>query len=228
MKLTGTAIMHAAPDRVWAALTDPAVLAAAIPGCDRLEPAGPDAYQFTIAAGLGSLHGAFTGRVAVSDRREPDSFVLTATGSGGPGTVSIRARFALTAGPDGSTELGYDADGEATGLLAAVGQRMFTAVAQRMTTEFFRSLDAQLQDGNEAAAGHSQPELAGPVPAGPVPAGPVPAGAVPLPRQPGSGPPAPPARAAAGKAEFLAGALAGTAAALAGVAIGSVVRRRKS
>ena len=117
VKLTGTATMHAAPDRVWAALNDPAVLAAAIPGCERLEPAGPDAYQFTIAAGVGSLQGTFTGRVAVSDRREPDSFVLTATGSGGPGTVSIRARFALAAGPDGSTELGYDADGEATGLL---------------------------------------------------------------------------------------------------------------
>lgn len=223
MKLTGTAIMHAAPDRVWVALTDPAVLAAAIPGCERLEPAGPDAYQFTIAAGVGSLLGTFAGRVAVSEQHEPHSFRLTAHGAGGPGTVRIRVAFQLAVGAGASTELGYDADGEVGGMLAAVGQRMVTAVAQRMLSEFFLSLDAQLHDGNEAVAGPSQPELAGPVPAGPVPAG-----AVPLPRQPESGLPAPPARAASGKAEFLAGALAGTAAALAGVAIGSVVRRRKS
>jgi len=218
VKLTGTVIMHAPPDLVWIALTDPVVLAVAIPGCDRLEPAGQDTYHFTILAGLGAMQGTYTGRVALSDQREPDSFTLTAAGSGGPGTVSITARFALTAGPGDSTELGYDGHGAATGLLAAVGQRMFTAVAQRMITEFFRSVNAQLQDGNGPPAAGSQPGLTGPVAAGAVPAG-----AVPAPRRPEPAPPV-----GSGKAEFVAGALAGTAAALAGVAIGSIVRRRRS
>jgi carbon monoxide dehydrogenase subunit G len=214
VRMSGTAIMHAPPDRVWAALTDPAVLAAAIPGCERLEPAGPDHYQFTIAAGIGLLQGTYTGGVALSDQHEPHSFRLSADGAGGPGTVGLSVRFGLTAGQDGSTELAYDADGEVGGLLAGVGQRMVTAIAQRMLGEFFRSLDAQLQEGNEAAAATSAPALA--------------AGLVPAPRLPASMPGVAPDQAGAAKAPFLAGAIAGTAATLAGVAISSVLRRRRS
>lgn len=162
--VTGTAIMRAAPDRVWAALTDPAVLAASIPGCERMERSGPDAYQFTIIAGIGPLHSSYNGRVAISDQDEPRSFVLTASGAGGAGTVRIRVRFGLAAFAGGDTELTYTASGEIAGLLASVGQRMITAVAQRMAAEFFRAVDTQLQKGNGADAGGSGPGLAAVVP----------------------------------------------------------------
>jgi len=215
MRLTGTVILHAPPGQAWAALTDPAVLAAAIPGCSRLAPAGPDVYEFAIEAGAGTLHGTYSGEVRLFDRNEPQSFRLAATGSGGPGTVTIGVRFRLAPATDAGTELAYDANGEVGGLLAAVGQRLITALAQRMTAEFFRSVDAQLQVGNGAAASDSAGQRAGPVPAGPVPAGPVPA--------PAATPPA-----ESDKTSFLAGAVTGTAAALAGVALGSLVRRRRS
>ena len=88
MKISGVAVMHAPASQAWDALNDPAVLVATIPGCERLEPTGPDSYRFTIAAGVASIHGIFTGEVSLSERQEPSSFVLTATGAGGPGTVS--------------------------------------------------------------------------------------------------------------------------------------------
>ena len=37
MKVTGSAILHASRESVWAALNDPAVLARTIPGCEQLE-----------------------------------------------------------------------------------------------------------------------------------------------------------------------------------------------
>ena len=40
MKISGSSVLHASPDRVWAAITDPAVLSAVIPGCDVLTPIG--------------------------------------------------------------------------------------------------------------------------------------------------------------------------------------------
>ena len=163
--LTGIAIMRAAPDQVWTALTDPAVLAVAIPGCERMERSGPDAYRFTIIAGIGPLQCRYNGRVAISDQDEPRSFVLTASGAGGAGTVRIRARFELAAFAGGGTELAYAADGEIAGLLASAGQRLISAVAQRMAAEFFRAVDARLQEGNGADAGGSAPGLAAVVPA---------------------------------------------------------------
>lgn len=217
--VTGIAIMRAAPDQVWAALTDPAVLAVAIPGCEWMERSGPDAYRFTIIAGIGPLQGSYHGRVAISDQDEPRSFVLTASGAGGAGTVRIRVRFGLAAFAGGDTELTYTADGEIAGLLASAGQRMITAVAQRMAAEFFRSVDAQLQQGNGAAAGESDSGLAAAVVPSPRPS------ATETRVRPGS---ADPGSADPGRTEFLAGAFTGTVAALAGVAIGSVLRRRKS
>jgi uncharacterized protein len=209
MKVTGNAIMHAPPGQVWAALHDPAVLVEAIPGCQRLEPTGPDAYRFTIAAGIASLQGVYTGDIALSDREEPRSFVLTANGAGGPGTVSISVRFRLTSGGDGTTGLGYDADGVVGGLIAGVGQRLVSGVAQRMARDFFRSVDSSLSAGNAAAAGRPAPPA--------TEDGAPPARQAADERQPGSG-----------QGEFLRYAVVGTAATLAGVVIGRVLGRRSS
>ena len=177
MDVTGTAIMRATPDRVWAALTDPAVLAAAIPGCEQLERSGPDSYQFTISAGIGLLQGSYTGRVVISDQEEPHSFVLTATGAGIAGTVCIRARFGLAASTGGSTELTYTADGQVAGLLAWAGQQVITGVARRMAAQFFRSVAARLQDGNGPDPAASQASRAAEVVPSPRPA-PAPGGPV--------------------------------------------------
>ena len=90
MKISGVATMHAPAARVWAVLTDPAVLVATIPGCERFEADGPDSYRFAVAAGVASIHGIYTGEVSVSQQREPSSFMLTASGAGEPGTVTQR------------------------------------------------------------------------------------------------------------------------------------------
>jgi carbon monoxide dehydrogenase subunit G len=212
MKLQGTTIMHAPPATVWAALTDPAVLVEAIPGCQRLESSGPDAYRFTITAGIASLHGVYTGDVAISDQREPGSFVLTASGAGGPGTVSVRVLFRLGDAGGGSTELGYEADGVVGGLIAGVGQRMVTAVAQRMAGDFFRSVDDRLVTGPSVSGNGA--------------AGGGPDAARPADGESASGPAAYVRDAGSGRAGFVRGVLVGTAATLAGVAIGGVIKRR--
>jgi uncharacterized protein len=209
MKVSGVTTMHAPPGEVWAALTDPHVLAGAIPGCRSFEPSGPDTYRFTIAAGIASLQGIYAGQVTLSEPREPASFVLTASGAGDPGTVGISVRIRLTGAQDDTTVLDYDADGVVSGMIAAVGQRMVTAVAQRMTADFFRSVDDQLSPGGsrsgaEPAAPDTQP-------------GPAPGGR----ERPGSAP------AGRDQGDLVRGVLIGGATTLAGVAIGAVWRRRR-
>ena len=66
MKVSGTATLNASRDEVWKALNDPAVLVRTIPGCQRLEEIGQDAYRMTITAGVASIKGVYTGDVSLS------------------------------------------------------------------------------------------------------------------------------------------------------------------
>ena len=229
MKISGVAVMHAPASQAWDALNDPAVLVATIPGCERLEPTGPDSYRFTIAAGVASIHGIFTGEVSLSERQEPSSFVLTATGAGGPGTVSTSVQVRLADTASGTSELSYDADAVIGGMIAGVGQRMLSSIAKRMAAEFFTSVDKVLAGGglvvSQAAApatpGSAQattvPAATGPASTTPVPAAPQPVAYLAPARSPAAGP---------SGAGFARGVLVGAAVALAGVAVGGLIGRR--
>lgn len=151
MKLTGTAELSAPPARVWAALNDPGVLARTIPGCQQLEETGPDAYRLTVSAGVASIKGIYLGQVRLSDKDEPTSYVLHASGSGGPGTVSAECLVRLTAEGDGTT-VSYDADAVIGGVIAGVGQRVLSGVARKMAGQFFANVDAELRPPAPPAA----------------------------------------------------------------------------
>lgn len=151
MKLSGTAHLAASPDRVWAALNDPVVLARTIPGCHALNEVGSDDYTMTITAGVASIKGTYLGKVRISDRVEPTSYVLHASGSGGPGTVSADCLVTLAA-DGGGTTVGYEADAVVGGVIAGVGQRVIAGVAKKMAGVFFANVDADLRGERPVAA----------------------------------------------------------------------------
>lgn len=225
MKISGTSTLNADRATVWAALNDPAVLVQTIPGCQQLEALGDDAFKMTVAAGVGSIKGVYDGQVRLTDHQHPEAFKMHAQGAGAPGTIGAEVWVNLIEGPDGRTELRYDADATVGGMIGGVGQRMLTGVSKKMADEFFRNVDAVLVGGLPAA-----PALAG---AGPV-AGPaaVPGqAAAPAGPQVGQVFTAPQAAAAAGAAGpgFLLGVVAGAAAALAGAVVGGwLAGRRRS
>lgn len=149
MKVTGTALLHAPAEQVWRAINDPAVLVRTIPGCERLEETGPDAYQMTVSAGVGGIRGTFAGTVRLSDQQPPGSLVLHASGAGAPGTVNATVQVTLE--PDGdSTRLSYAADAVVGGPVGGVGQRVLGGVARKTAGEFFKAIDAVLA-GTEPA-----------------------------------------------------------------------------
>lgn len=219
MKVSGTATLHATPDRVYAALNDPAVLVRTIPGCERLEAVGPDRYRMTVTAGVASIKGSYLGDVRLSDGTPPSSFTLTASGSGAPGTVSADVRVHLDDPGDGTTLLRYDADAVVGGPVGGVGQRVLTGVAKKTAAEFFAAVDAAL------AAGPGEPAAAVAA-AGPavVPAGPsAPAGA---PSPAVFARPQAPGGVRVDVRSQLGGVLVGAAIALAGVWVGTRIARR--
>ncbi len=153
MKLSGSATIGHPVHDVYAALTDPAILVRTLPGCQRLELVGPDAYQATMSVGVGSIKGLFDGGVRLTDQSAPDSFILHASGAGVPGTVDAVAHVRLVASPSGETLVHYAADATVGGVIGGVGQRMLAGVARRTAGEFFAAVDRELSSALVPVAG---------------------------------------------------------------------------
>ena len=221
MKVSGNAVLNADVGRVYEALTDPRTLAAAIPGCERLELVAPDVYDMVVTVGVGSIKGTYKGRVELAEQAAPRSFTLRASGAGAPGTVSAECRMLLVDEAAARTRVEYDADAVVGGVVGGVGQRMLGGVARKLAGQFFTGMDGVL--AREGAAAGAK---AGLLPAAPTTTA---AGAA---LQPASGPvtaypiATPPGQPGTSNAAVaLSAGLIGAAAALSGVALGYVMGR---
>lgn len=221
MKVTGSAVLHASPDAVYAALTDPAVLSSTIPGCESLTALGDDRYRMTVTAGVASIKGSYEGEVSLHDQQVPTSFVLRAKGAGAPGTVAVTVPVTISDVGDGTSRLDYAADAVVGGMVGGVGQRMLTSVSKKMAGQFFGAVD-------DVLTGKRPAKVAAPTAAAATSAAAVPAATAGAPtsgqvfRAPAA---AGPAAALGGNP--LAAALVGAGIALAGVLVGWLAGRRR-
>ena len=211
MKFTGDATLHAPVTKVWDALLDPAVLVATIPGCERLEATGENAYAMTVTAGVAAIKGTYAGSCELSDLQQGTSLMMKLNGAGAPGTIGANVDVRFTDNGDGTTTVAYDADAVVGGMVGGVGQRMLTSVSRRMAGEFFGNVDGVLTGATPAAAA--------PAAAGSAVAGAETASGVFV---------APPKPSAVGAPDdFLKGILVGAGLVLAGVVVGGLFGRRR-
>ena len=141
MKISGTASLKAAPQQVWDAFHDPAVLERCLPGCESLTELGPDEYAMTVTAGVAAIKGTYDGKVQLLNPQHPESFTMKAAGAGAPGTVDADVLVQLSPSATGGTDLTYDADATVGGVIGGVGQRMLAGVTKKMAGQFFAAVD---------------------------------------------------------------------------------------
>ena len=144
MKIEGTHELRAARQRVFQALMDPAVLQRCIPGCERLEKTGENAYATTLRAGVGSIKGVFTGNVRLEEIRMPSHYRIVVDGKGQPGFLKGSGDLDLEE-RDSATLIKYTGDVQVGGTVASVGQRMIQGAAKMMASQFFTALEAEAQ-----------------------------------------------------------------------------------
>lgn len=128
---------------VCQALLDPQTLSGLLPGVEKFEPLGNDAYEVEVKLGVGSIRGSYAGRIQLADLKPPDSYTLQGEVKGKPGWARGVANFHLEEVTDG-TVVHAAADTQVGGAIAGVGQRMIEGVAKSMAREFFAALDAHL------------------------------------------------------------------------------------
>jgi carbon monoxide dehydrogenase subunit G len=138
MEMTSTRIVNAPPDKVWAALNDPAVLKDAIPGCESLERTTDTDWRVVVAAKVGPVSARFNGRIVLADLAPPTAYTLKFEGQGGAaGFANGEAKVALAPSGAEATALTYTAKAQVGGKIAQLGSRLIDGAAAKMADEFF-------------------------------------------------------------------------------------------
>ena len=227
MKVRGAADVRASQDALWAALTNPRLLARAVPGLDQIDFAGDGTCQFILSTTIAAVSGSYAGQARVVNRDGPGACVLRVSAAGVKGTVNADVTIRLAQAADGVTQLSYTADAAVDGAIAGIGQLMLASIARRIAAEAISGLDEALAapapaDPPATVADHvadvpdsRRADLSGPAVAGPAP----PVRPAPAVRPVPAVRPAPAVRTA-----LAAGA---AAAALAAIAVGALVRKRR-
>ncbi|CAN5895295.1 hypothetical protein BH24ACI4_BH24ACI4_27480 [soil metagenome] len=143
MKLTGTYRIPGVRERVFSALTDPAILCRCIDGCEELTRVGEQTYEARIRLGIGVLKGVYTGRAELRDLRPPETLALRIDGKGAGGFVSGEATMRLLE-VEGETDVVCEGQGQVGGVIAAVGSRLMEPAAKQLLNRFFRALAGEV------------------------------------------------------------------------------------
>jgi carbon monoxide dehydrogenase subunit G len=164
MKMSGTRLLDAPRQEVWAKLNDPDVLKRCIPGCESLEKVSDTELTAVVAVKIGPMKARFNGDVRLEDLNPPESYRITGSGKGGAaGSASGGADVRLSE-VDGGTELGYDVDASVKGKLAQLGSRLIDATAAKLANEFFDNFAAEVSPAPAEAetVDEARPAAAGP------------------------------------------------------------------
>lgn len=144
MDVEGTYYFQNTPiDRVFQAMTDPSIFGRAIPGVERLEAIGEDAYEATVNVGISAVKGVYTGRVQIVDKQPPNHCGLTGEGSGARGFFKGEGWLDLEE-KDGHTVANYRGSAQIGGPIAGVGMRMLDGAAKMMANQFFGALAEEM------------------------------------------------------------------------------------
>lgn len=234
MKISSTATMHADPQTAWDAFHNEKILAATIPGVESFSDEGGGKYAVVVTMGVAAIKGTYNGTVAFSEEREPESFVLTVNGAGGPGTIGAEIAVELSPAEGGGTALKWEADAILGGPIGGVGQRMLGGVAKRIATKFFADIDKAIAEGVPEADEQAAPGGQAGAPAAANSRSLSDTGLVAAPGSEGSAlngaaghAPAAAGAGTPGTGGFLTGMAAGAGIALLGVAVGVIVNGRR-
>jgi hypothetical protein len=156
MQLTDQRDIKADPATVWAAILDPEILMACVPGCESMTGTAETGFEAVVVQKVGPVKARFTGVVTLSDIVPGQSLRISGEGKGGPaGFARGGANVTFNAIPEG-TRLSYDVEASVGGKLAQLGSRLIDGFAKKMADEFFERFQQAIEGPPEAADGTAQ------------------------------------------------------------------------
>ncbi|MCC1494972.1 CoxG family protein [Cognatishimia sp. F0-27] len=161
MHMSDSRQIDAPQDVVWAAILDPEVLKACVPGCTEMSGSPEEGFEATVVQKVGPVKATFKGKVVLENMDAPNSVTLTGEGKGGAaGFAKGGADVTLKPGADGGTELHYEVEAKVGGKLAQLGSRIIDGFAKKMADQFFSNFQQAVEgpaDPDAAAAEDAEP-----------------------------------------------------------------------
>jgi carbon monoxide dehydrogenase subunit G len=151
MTMQGEVALPADRATVWAALNDPVILKAAIPGCEALDKVSDTEFQAVAKVAVGPVKATFKGGVILTDLDPPNGYTIGGEGQGGvagwaKGSAKVRLEEI-----EGGTRLIYDVEANVGGKIAGLGGRLINGVAKKYADTFFANFARILSPAETAA-----------------------------------------------------------------------------
>jgi carbon monoxide dehydrogenase subunit G len=159
MDMQGNRQLAATQEQAWAALNNPDILKACIPGCEKFELTEENNYNVGVALRIGPVAAKFSGTVKLMDIQPPHAYALQFEAQGGvAGFGKGESKVTLTPNADGC-ELSYTVHSKVGGKIAQLGQRLIDGAAKSLAEDFFKRFEEELLKSNQAQS-QSEAELA--------------------------------------------------------------------
>ena len=144
MEIKGEYKIAAPREKVFAALNDPAVLQACIPGCESLEKTSDSEMKAKVRMRIGPVSASFSGKVTLSDIDPPNGYRISGEGQGGPAGFAKGGAVVTLREDAGDTVLNYDVDAQVGGKIAQLGSRLIDSTAKKLAEQFFTNFATAL------------------------------------------------------------------------------------
>jgi carbon monoxide dehydrogenase subunit G len=145
MTMSGEQQLTAPREKVWAALIDPAILKACIPGCETLDVTGENEFSAVATNKIGPVKARFKGKVRLTDLDPPNSYKISGEGDGGIAGFAKGGAIVSLSDRDGGTLLSYNVEAQIGGKLAQLGQRLVNGAAKKLADDFFSKFAAAVK-----------------------------------------------------------------------------------
>jgi carbon monoxide dehydrogenase subunit G len=143
MNVQGSRTLEAGREAVFAAILDPTVLLAVIPGCTEIEQVDATTYRARIALRLPGVVGSWRTTVRLADVNPPSAATLRGQLDGTLGSIRGEAAFRLTERA-GRTTVDYEGTATIDGPLARLDSRFIEGIAGSLIGQGLADLDRRL------------------------------------------------------------------------------------
>ena len=152
MEMKGEQLVPASQADTWAALNDPEILKACVPGCESIDRITDTEYAVLMTARVGPVAAKFKGKLTLSDLNPPNSYSIAFEGQGGvAGFGKGGAQVQLATEGDG-TRLSYQVKASVGGKIAQIGSRLVDAAARKLADDFFTAFNEKVASLHGSAA----------------------------------------------------------------------------
>jgi uncharacterized protein len=147
MRIEGSFTVAAPRERVFAEITNPALMAGCIPGCEAIEVIDAKTYRARILVEVGPIKARFNLVVEVTEEEAPARVLSVTRGEEGTraSVVSSSNELLLAPAEGGATEVKYASEVSVTGRLGKFGLGMMKKKAEALGAKFAENFRGKIE-----------------------------------------------------------------------------------